>query len=88
VPIDGSEAVAAKARELRLMQPDWEKMGPSGRTKWMMAWQDWILDNADHLTEVLMAETGKSRGDASLEPITIADAIKYWAGNAQQFLAD
>jgi acyl-CoA reductase-like NAD-dependent aldehyde dehydrogenase len=88
VPVDGPEAVAAKARELRLMQPDWEEMGPGGRKKWMMAWQDWILDNADHLTEVLMAETGKSRRDAGLEPITIADAIKYWAGNAETFLAD
>ena len=35
-----------------------------------------------------MSETGKSRGDASLEPITIADAINYWAANAEEFLAD
>ncbi|MBJ7399850.1 aldehyde dehydrogenase family protein, partial [Mycolicibacterium sp.] len=88
VPIDGSETVAAKARELRLFQSEWEEMGPRGRKKPMMAWQDWVLDNADHLTEVLMSETGKSRRDASIEPITIADAIKYWAGNAEEFLAD
>ncbi len=35
-----------------------------------------------------MSETGKSRGDASIEPVTIADAINYWAGNAEEFLAD
>ena len=35
-----------------------------------------------------MSETGKSRGDASLEPVTIADAINYWANNAEEFLAD
>ena len=88
VPIDDAETVAAKARELRLFQPEWEAIGPRGRKVWMMKWQDWVLDNAEHLTEVLMSETGKSRGDASLEPISIADAIKYWAGNAEEFLAD
>lgn len=88
VPIDDSDAVAAKARELRLFQPEWEAMGGRGRKKWMLKWQDWILDNADHLTEVLMSETGKSRIDAALEPVGVADAIKYWAGNAEEFLAE
>jgi len=88
VPIDGPETVAAKARELRLFQTEWEAIGPRGRKVWMQKWQDWILDNADHLTEVLMSETGKSRGDASLEPVALADSIKYWAGNAEEFLAD
>ena len=88
VPIDDSEAVAAKARELRLFQPEWEAIGPRGRKKWMMKWQDWILDNAEHLTEVLMSETGKSHIDAALEPIGVADAIKYWANHAEEFLAD
>ena len=36
VPIDDSDAVAAKARELRLFQPEWEAIGPRGRKRWMM----------------------------------------------------
>ncbi|TGD84158.1 aldehyde dehydrogenase family protein [Mycolicibacterium sp. CH28] len=88
VPVDSAETVAAKARELRLFQTEWEAMGPRGRKRWMLAWQDWVLDNATHLTDVLMSETGKSRGDASLEPVALADSIKYWAGNAEEFLAD
>ena len=88
VPIDGPETVAAKARRLRAAQTEWEAIGPRGRKKWMMRWQDWVLDNADLLTEVLMSETGKSRSDASVEAVLIADAIKYWAGNAEEFLAD
>ncbi|MCX2934398.1 aldehyde dehydrogenase family protein [Mycobacterium sp. CVI_P3] len=88
VPVDGPDTVAAKARELRLYQTEWEEIGPRGRKAWMFKWQDWILDNADHLTEVLMSETGKSRKDASLEPVALADSIKYWAGNAEAFLAD
>ena len=66
VPIEGPETVAAKARELRLFQAEWEEIGPRGRKIWMYKWQDWILDNADHLTEVLMSETGKSRNDAKI----------------------
>ena len=58
VPVDDADTVAAKARELRLFQPEWEAIGPRGRKKWMLLWQDWILDNAEHLTEVLMSETG------------------------------
>lgn len=88
VPIDGPEAVAAKARELRLFQAEWQAIGARGRKKWMMKWQEWILDNADHLTDVLMSETGKARGDAAVEAVGVADAIKYWAGNAEKFLAE
>ncbi len=88
VPVDSAEVVAAKANELRLFQTEWEEIGPRGRKVWMYKWQDWILDNADHLTEVLMSETGKSHGDAKLEPVALADSIKYWAGNAEEFLAD
>jgi acyl-CoA reductase-like NAD-dependent aldehyde dehydrogenase len=88
VPIDDAETVAAKARELRLFQPEWEAIGPKGRKKWMLKWQEWILDNADHITEVLMAETGKSRSDAHIEPIAVADMINYWSGHAEEFMKD
>ena len=88
VPIDDPETVAAKARALREAQPEWEAMGPRGRKKWMLKWQEWILDNADHITNVLMSETGKSRSDAHIEPIAVADMINYWAGHAEEFMAD
>jgi len=88
VPVDDAETVAAKARELRLFQPEWEAIGPQGRRKWMLKWQEWILDNKDHITEVLMAETGKSHWDANIEPTLVADGINYWSGNAEEFLAD
>lgn len=88
VPIDDDAAVAAKAAKLRSAQPEWEALGPQGRKRWMQKWQDWILDNADHITEVLISETGKSHVDASLEPVATADAVGYWAGHAKEFLAD
>ncbi|WP_313673863.1 aldehyde dehydrogenase family protein [Mycolicibacterium sp.] len=88
VPIDSPETVAAKARALREAQPEWEAMGPRGRKKWMLKWQEWILDNAGHITEVLMSETGKSRSDAHIEPIAVADMINYWSGHAEEFMKD
>lgn len=88
VPIDDPETVAAKAAELVQAQPEWEAIGPTGRKRWMLKWQGWILDNADRITEVLMSETGKSHVDASVEPVATGDAIAYWATHAKEFLAD
>jgi acyl-CoA reductase-like NAD-dependent aldehyde dehydrogenase len=64
VPIDDADTVAAKACALRAAQPEWEEIGPRGRKRWLLEFQGWILDNADHITGVVMSETGKSRNDA------------------------
>lgn len=88
VPIDTPEAVADKARELRLFQPEWEAMGPRGRKGWLLKFQDWILDNADRITDMVQAESGKAMAEALLEPTMSADIVGYWARNAQEFLAD
>ena len=88
VPIDDAATVAAKAAKLRAAQPEWEALGPRGRKRWLLRFQDWLLDNADHLTEVLLSETGKSHTDAALEPVATADNVGYWAKNAEEFLAD
>jgi acyl-CoA reductase-like NAD-dependent aldehyde dehydrogenase len=88
VPIETAEAVAAKVRELRLFQPEWEAIGPKGRKAWLLRFQDWMIDDAEHIIDVLQSETGKSRVDASIEPTACADLLKYWAGSADKFLAD
>jgi acyl-CoA reductase-like NAD-dependent aldehyde dehydrogenase len=88
VPIDSAETVAAKARELRLFQPEWEAMGAKGRKRWLMKFQDWILDNADHIADVLRSETGKPGVEAAMEAPMSADILNYWSRNAEAFLAD
>lgn len=88
VPNDSAETVAAKARELRLFQPEWEAMGAKGRKRWLLKFQDWILDNADHIADVLQSETGKPGVEAAMEAPMSADALSYWARNAEAFLAD
>lgn len=88
VPVDGPDVVAAKAQALRAAQGEWEELGPRGRKRWLLEFQNWILDHSDHITEVLMSESGKARGDASLEATAVADSVNYWASNAEAFLAD
>ena len=88
VAIDSPDAVAAKARELRLYQPEWAAMGARGRRPWLQKFQDWILDNAEHITDVVQSETGKPRAEASIEAPLSADLLNYFASNAEAFLAD
>jgi acyl-CoA reductase-like NAD-dependent aldehyde dehydrogenase len=88
VPNDSAETVAAKARELRLFQPEWEALGPRGRKKWLLKFQDWVIDNGEHITDVVQSETAKVRADASIEAPMTAGLLDYWAGNAEAFLGD
>jgi acyl-CoA reductase-like NAD-dependent aldehyde dehydrogenase len=88
VPNDSAETVAAKARELRLFQPEWEALGPRGRKTWLLKFQDWVIDNAEHISDVVQSETGKVRADASIEAPLTAGLLDYWASNAETFLGD
>ncbi|GAB2527546.1 aldehyde dehydrogenase family protein [Nocardia heshunensis] len=88
VPIDTADTVAAKVRELRAHQPAWEALGPDGRKEWLLELQDWLVDNTDHLADVLQSETGKSRVDALIDPAFSVDLTGYYARRAAKFLAD
>ena len=78
----------AKVDSLRANQQEWELMGARGRRDWLLNYQDWILDNARHIADVLQSETGKTRADAVVEAPAVADLIKYWSNHAERFLAD
>jgi acyl-CoA reductase-like NAD-dependent aldehyde dehydrogenase len=88
VPNQTADAVAARARELRLFQPEWEAIGPKGRKTWLLKFQDWVLDNTERIADVVQSESGKTRAEALTEPVGVADFLNYWAGNAERFLAD
>jgi acyl-CoA reductase-like NAD-dependent aldehyde dehydrogenase len=88
VPVDTPDDVAEKARELRLFQPEWEALGATGRKRWLLKFQDWILDNDERITDLVQAESGKAMAEALLEPTMSADIVGYWARNAAGFLAD
>jgi acyl-CoA reductase-like NAD-dependent aldehyde dehydrogenase len=88
VPAESAEDVRAKVDCLRAHQKEWESIGAHGRKDWLLIYQDWILDNARHIADVLQSETGKTRADAVVEAPAVADLIKYWANHAERFLAD
>ena len=88
VSTDTPQAVAAKASELRLFQPEWEATGVNGRKDWLLKFQDWILDNSERIAELVQAESGKAMAEAVMEPMMSADIVAYWARNAAAFLAD
>jgi len=88
VPVQTSEEVAAVVAELRRHQPGWESLGPDGRKKWLLAFQDWLIDNTERLADVLQSETAKARGDALIDPAFGADLIGFYARRAGKFLAD
>jgi acyl-CoA reductase-like NAD-dependent aldehyde dehydrogenase len=88
VPVETAESVAAIVDDLRIHQHEWEAIGPRRRKAWLLAYQDWILDNTGPIADLLQSETGKTRADAVVEAPAVADLIKYWAGHAERFLAD
>lgn len=97
-PTDGSTiATLAKAppeqvREVvarvRAAQPAWEALGFAGRRRWMERWRDWMIDNHEHVTDVLQAESGKVRADAAFEAPYLCDAINFYTQRGPEFLAE
>ena len=53
-----------------------------------MKFQDWILDDAEHIADVLQSESGKPGVEAAMEAPMCADVLNYWARRAEAFLAD
>lgn len=80
--------VTDTVRELRRRQPHWERLGVTGRAEWLLRFQDWFIDNAARLTDVVQSETGKTRFDAEIEVPAAIDLAKYWARHAKGFLAE
>jgi acyl-CoA reductase-like NAD-dependent aldehyde dehydrogenase len=88
ISVETFDAVAAKARELPRFQPEWEALGLPCRKHCLLTYQEWVLDNAEHITGVVESQIGKIRADVSFEPPCVANLLDYWAGHAQRFLAD
>ncbi|OBJ73709.1 aldehyde dehydrogenase family protein [Mycobacterium sp. 1274756.6] len=81
-------AVADTVQRLRQHQSAWQELGVRGRAEWLLRYQDWLVDNAARLTDVVQSETGKTRFDAAIEAPAAIDLLKYWTGNGERFLAD
>ncbi|MEV5835904.1 aldehyde dehydrogenase family protein [Nocardia sp. NPDC052112] len=88
VPDLGRDGVVAAAAALRAAQPEWEAMGPKRRSRYLLRWLDWILDNEERLLSSVQQEAGKSWADAAVELAVVVDVINYFVANGEKFLAD
>jgi len=88
VPNMSAEQVDALARKLRAAQPEWEEIGPDQRSRHLLRWLDWIMDNDQHILGLVQQEAGKSWGDASIESVVCVEVINYYAKHGARFLAD
>ncbi len=73
----------------RSVQPEWEALGFEGRARVLLRAQKWMLDNADRVLGVVVAESGKTHEDAQLADLTYTvTALGFWAKHAPKYLAD
>ncbi len=87
VPAQGAAEVAEVAARLRSNQAAWHELGAEGRAPLLTAYRDWLLDNAEEITDLLQLETGKVRHEALIEIGMAADLINYFAKIAGSALA-
>jgi acyl-CoA reductase-like NAD-dependent aldehyde dehydrogenase len=88
VPVDSPESVAATVARVRANQADWEEMGIEGRYHWLGKLRDWMLDNSERINDTMQLETGKVRGDASIEGIYLTDLINFYGAKAAKFIGE
>jgi acyl-CoA reductase-like NAD-dependent aldehyde dehydrogenase len=83
VPVVVAEEVAALAARARAAQPDWAALGIDGRARILGRLQKAVIDEADRLVDVIVAESGKTRDDAlNLEIPYISVSLSFWRSHA------
>ncbi len=82
------EQVAEVVARVRANQAEWEALGIEGRRHWLGKLRDWLLDNASQIADTMQAETGKVRGDTSIELIYLADLINFYGAKAAKFIGE
>jgi acyl-CoA reductase-like NAD-dependent aldehyde dehydrogenase len=88
VHTDSPGRVAEVVARVRAAQPAWEAIGVEERARWLARWRDWLLENREHITDIVQEETGKVRGDSGLESIYLELAANFWGEHAGRYLAD
>jgi acyl-CoA reductase-like NAD-dependent aldehyde dehydrogenase len=89
VPHMGPDDVRAMVERARAAQPAWEALGWGRRGELMRALRTWFVRERERVIDTVVAENGKTREDALLaELFYMADAMGFWAKNAERYLAD
>ena len=68
-------------------QHDWVRLGFPERARYLLAIRDYIVENADRISDVISKNNGKTKIDAlSTEVLSASMAITYYAKHAEKIL--
>ncbi|WP_460358453.1 aldehyde dehydrogenase family protein [Mycobacterium sp. ZZG] len=79
--------VTRVAAGLRTAQREWEARGAKGRAKVLARYAVWLGEHRDEIERLLIAETGKSAGDAAQEVPLIIMITSYYVRTMAKALA-
>jgi acyl-CoA reductase-like NAD-dependent aldehyde dehydrogenase len=89
IPVLGGPQIEAMVERARAAQPAWAAAGFAERAKVMKRAQQWMLDNAERIIEVVVSETGKTYEDAQLADLGYTvTALAFWAKQSAKYLRD
>lgn len=80
------EVIAAVARA-RVAQEEWGRLSLADRRQVLLRYRDLLIDRSGGLVSTLVAETGKTSGEAyGNELFYVCDAIGYWTKRGAKFV--
>jgi betaine-aldehyde dehydrogenase len=88
VDVAKPKQVAEAVARVRANQPAWESAGFAERAKWLGKLRDWLLENSDEVADLMQAETGKVRAEATNEAFYLADQVNFYGSNARRFTGE
>jgi succinate-semialdehyde dehydrogenase/glutarate-semialdehyde dehydrogenase len=89
VPITAADDVDAVVEAVAQVQPIWSQLRLEDRARYMLRAAQVLIDEADEIRDLIVAEQGKPRNEAfSMELLPTIDALHWIAGEGQQILAD
>jgi len=82
-----AEEAREALRRARAAQPAWAALPLEERVRYILRIRDYLVDNADAVSETIANDVGKTRVEAlATEVLTSAMATDYYAKNARRFL--
>jgi succinate-semialdehyde dehydrogenase/glutarate-semialdehyde dehydrogenase len=68
-------------------QREWARLSFQERAQCLFAIRDFVVENADRISDIISKDTGKTKMDAlSTEVLSVSMAITYYANNAKKIL--
>lgn len=87
LPQSGPADVAAAFARARAAQPAWAARPVRERAAVLLRYHDLVLRHQDELLDLVQAETGKARGHAFEEVLSVALAARHYGRAAARYLA-